>query len=730
MVGQQKLFQVGDFNFKLYHILVIGLLILAFSTTFLIRSQPAQYGFELMEFDPFFNFRATEYIVENGLSEYFEWNDDKSWYPHGRNVSSNSQVMLHITAAISYEIFGGNSSLYDFTILFPAVIGSLTVIVIFALVRVLGGTTAGIIASLLFAVALPVLIRGSIGWFKSEPLGLFYGLLGLYLFLSGIRTKDKKFTILKIVSGGIILSFAMASWGGNQFFIIPIGLFILALPLVRKDHKFLAWSIPLFVTTFLLCSASFERPGPQFVVGLGGMALLLPTLFLFVNIFIQKISKEENKIKHGTIFLTIILIISILFMLIAGSYFSDNVSFRYLNAIYPFLTTVDPLTDSVSEHAITSTSDSFYFHSIFMIFGLLGAWIIFTKNVFQSKIVLRNDMRVFTLIIGITGVYIGSAFVRLELFASISLIILSSIGLSILTKEIFKIQTSGKKNYLLKITSISLISILFMIPLVYPENNWITTLDYAPTIFTGGTSYLLSSNDWLVTLDWIKNNTPENSVIGAWWDYGYWIQTLADRTTLIDNATLNGNMIEKFAAMFLSTPDDAFNMLNERDVDYLLLFVAGEKLQWESSEGDSIYVLNGGGDESKKQWFMRIAKIQQEDGIIQFPFEKYSNPDGLTGTNYFWNETLLGNAIPFKPLVWYNENTGQQSTSFQPGFVPLSIKEIRYDSESNTPLNLVYASPSFTNDNIGIFHAVLVFEINKTYDPIKNQFDSVLEKLN
>jgi dolichyl-diphosphooligosaccharide--protein glycosyltransferase len=182
--------------------------------------------------------------------------------------------------------------------------------------------------------------------------------------------------------------------------------------------------------------------------------------------------------------------------------------------------------------------------------------------------------------------------------------------------------------------------------------------------------------------------------------------------------------------MFLSTPDDAFNMLNERDVDYLLLFVAGEKLQWKSSEGDSIYVLNGGGDESKKQWFMRIAKIQQEDGIIQFPFEKYSNPDGLTGTNYFWNETLLGNAIPFKPLVWYNENTGQQSTSFQTGFVPLSIKEIRYDSESNTPLNLVYASPSFTNDNIGIFHAVLVFEINKTYDPIKNQFDSVLEKSN
>ena len=721
MVSQQKLFQIGDFNFKLYHILVIGLLILAFSTTFLIRSQPTQYGFELNEFDPFFNFRATEYIVENGLIEYFEWNDDKSWYPYGRDVSSNSQIMLHITAAISYQIFGGNSSLYDFTILFPAVIGSLTVIVVFALVRVLGGTTAGVIASLLFAVALPVLVRGSIGWFKSEPLGLFYGLLGLYLFLSGIRTKDKKFTILKIVSGGIILSFGMASWGGNQFFIIPIGLFILALPLVRKDHKFLAWSIPLFVTTFLLCSASFERPGPQFVVGLGGMALLIPTLFLFVNIFIQKISKEENKIKHGSIFLIIVLIISILFMLIVGSYFSDNVSFRYLNAIYPFLTTVDPLTDSVSEHAITSTSDSFYFHSIFMIFGLLGAWIIFTKNVFQSKIVLRNDMRVFALIIGITGVYIGSAFIRLELFASISLIILSSIGLSILIKELFKIQISAKKNYLLKIASISLISILFMIPLVYPENNWITTLDYAPTIFTGGTNYLLSTNDWLDTLDWIKNNTPENSIIGSWWDYGYWIQTIADRTTTIDNATLNGRTIKEFAAMYLSTPDDAYVLLKEMNIDYLVVFVAAEKLQIKSNLGESLYVLNGGGDESKKTWFMRIAQV---------PLEKYLNSDGNTGTDYFWNETLLGNAIPFKPLLWFNENTQQQSPIYQPGFVPISIKDIKYDYDRNTPLNLVYSSPSFTNDNVGIIHAVHVFKINENYDPIKNQFDQVLEKSN
>jgi len=179
--SQTELFQVGSFNVRLHHLVIIGILVLAFSLSFLIRSQPAEYGYELMEFDPFFNFRATEYIVENGFIEYFTWNDDKSWYPHGRDISTTSQVMLHSTAAITYQIFGGNSSLYDFTILFPAVIGSLTVIVIFGLVRVFAGTTAGLFASLLFAISLPIILRGTIGWFKSEPLGIFYALFCIIL---------------------------------------------------------------------------------------------------------------------------------------------------------------------------------------------------------------------------------------------------------------------------------------------------------------------------------------------------------------------------------------------------------------------------------------------------------------------------------------------------------------------------------------------------------------------
>ena len=175
MYSTFTLFSVGNFDFKLNHLLIIGILSLSFSISFLIRSQPADFGWELNEFDPFFNYRATEYVVHNGINEYFQWNDELSWYGAAvqRNVSQTSQVMLHLTAATTYWIFGGGGDLYDFTILFPVIFGSLTTIVVFALVRVIGGTTAGLFAALLFSISLPIIIRGQIGWFKSEPLGLF-----------------------------------------------------------------------------------------------------------------------------------------------------------------------------------------------------------------------------------------------------------------------------------------------------------------------------------------------------------------------------------------------------------------------------------------------------------------------------------------------------------------------------------------------------------------------------
>jgi len=289
------------------YLLIIGILAISFSLSFMIRVQPLEYGFELNEFDPFFNYRATQFMVENGLPAYLEWRDDLSWHPHGRDVSTTSQVMLHTTATTLYQIFGMGTSLYDFTIWFPVVIGSLTTIVIFALVRTIGGTTAGLFASLFFAISPIIIMRGSIGWFKSEPLGLFYGLLAVYLLLSAIKSDKGKVSLAKIVGAGIFLAFGLASWGGIQFFILPIGLFFLALPFLRKDSKFIILTSVIFTSVFLLVSVSYEDMilnaenkgnGILFLTSLNGLFIIGSTAFLVVCVIIRRIL-GKNQLRNS-----------------------------------------------------------------------------------------------------------------------------------------------------------------------------------------------------------------------------------------------------------------------------------------------------------------------------------------------------------------------------------------------------------------------------------------------
>ncbi len=553
----KKLIKAEKGSRNLRYLLIIGILVLAFSLTFVIRIQPLDYGFELAEFDPFFNYRATEFIVENGLPSYLEWHDDLSWHPYGRDVSATSQVMLHTTAATFYQIFGMGSTLYDFVIWFPVVISSLTAIIIFALVRTIGGTTAGLFASLFFAVSPILIMRGSIGWFKSEPLGLFYGLLAVYLLLSGLKSDNGKISVAKIAGAGILLAFGIASWGGIQFFILPIGILFLALPFLRKDNKFVIWTSIIFTSVFLLVTMSFEKTGIAFVSGLNGFFLIGCTAFLVACTIIRRIfSRSQLRISLALLGGSVISGIVII-----SSGVINLPTFRYLNAANPLLITTDMLNDSVSEHATTSLDISFYFFSILMVFAGIGAWLLFQKKVNHSM-KIKGEMAAFALIIGILGVYFSSAFVRLEVFGSISIIVLASIGISILISKILK-SLQKPPSAAIKISFLAVIVILLMIPMVYPEKlNWSNNNVGLPiSLLHSGSKFDISTNDWQDAMQWVRENTPKDAVIASWWDYGYWISTLGERTTLADNATLIDWQIRKIASTLFSTPNDAWQIL-------------------------------------------------------------------------------------------------------------------------------------------------------------------------
>ena len=758
MVSRQKLFSIGNFDFRLQHLLVLGILVCSFSISTMMRTGPLAYDTQLFEYDPFFNYRATEYIINNGFQNYLEWHDEKSWHPFGRNVSETSQVTLHVTAAYLYQIFGFGMSLYTFTILFPVVIGGMSSIAVFALVRVLGGTTAGLLASLMFSISIPILIRGFAGWFKSEPLGIFFGIVALYLFVSAIKYNKGSTSFVKLIGGALLLSLSLSAWGGSIFFLISIMLFYFAIPFFKNEKKFIMTAVPIFSISLLIFGLMFERSYSS-LIGYVGLLILLSTGFVIIAEIIKSFSHEKNRVRNCIIFLGSI-IASGFGIFVAG--YVGFPTFRYLNVINPLLHAQDPLTESVQEHAVTNMTVSFVLLSIFLIFGLIGIWLLFSKKSFS----LKNDMKAFSLIVSIFAFYISSAFVRLELFASIGLLILGGIGLSILLKEVY----STKNPYTKYIFSLGIIC-LFIIPITLPtDKNWMSWADYSPTIMNGGGNYdtTFTSDDWIQTMKWIKQNTPEDAVIASWWDYGYWITTLSDRTTLVDNATLNDWQIKKMAYSLLASPSDSWNILsssNEVDVsssyneefleifsqydperfgeelaevnrtkencenvfavehnltgkpmnfcdpgfggmgaDYILIFVTTEKIYAEGTKM-SLHQMLSGGDESKKSWFEKIAN---QPNI-------FTLPDDQTPTSHFMLNTTLGKLLPFEIAAYFHPSTGMITNDYGDDAIAIYTTSVKFSDSENDPFYLVYASPSFYNDMPGQKNMVLVYKINPDY---------------
>ena len=742
MISNSKLFSVGDFDFRLQHLLIIGILAISVSTSMLIRAQPAADGFALFEFDPFFNYRATQYIIDNGYNEYLQWNDEMGWYPHGRDVSSTSQSGLHLITAILYQTFGGNSSLLDFTIILPIVIGSLTCVIVFALVRVIGGTTAGLIASLMFAISIPIILRGVLGWFKSEPLGIFFGLLSIYLLLSGIKNNKGKISFTKLVFAGIFLSIGFASWGGVQFFLLPLAIFVISLPFFLKKNNFLLWAIPTFQVSLSLTGTIFDRPGPDFILGYGGVLIFLPTAFMALIIIVQKFSSIRTKIRNSVIVLGIF-VASGIGILSAGSI--GLPSFRYMHALNPFLATEDFLVTSISEHTATTLEHSFFLLSSFIVFGIVGLWLIFSTRTSDHITPISNHMKAFAVIFGLIAIYASSAFVRLEVYGAIGLIILGSVGFTILLQNVLQ-----KPNTTIKFIFCGVVIALFLIPMVYPENtNWVSAAQQSATVYTGATLISEPQMDWIEAMLWMQDNTPTDSVIFAWWDWGYWIQTLGERTTLADNSTLITWQIEKIARTFLSPVEDSWVILNS-DVetlvpqhyvaipglyetkpfyegtvphpdgwdypeigglksDYVLITIAGTRLNTmlESGEPITVYSLDGGGDESKLFWFHKISGI---------PVKHYLYPDATTPTKFATQNTLIAALIPFSIGTYYNVDTNEYSNDWKDGFMPFYIKDPKL-TDPDGPFPLVYASPSFYDDFDGGFLTVLIYKVNHDYNP-------------
>ena len=694
-------------------LLVVGVLALAVSASLAMRSLPvAQHGYDLHEFDPFFNYRATEFMVENGLAEYMEWHDELSWYGHGRDISATSQVMLHATAAGAYAAFGAGSDLYDFAVMFPVVVGSLTVLVVFALVRLVGGTAAGLAAALLYSVSLPVVLRGSLGWFKSEPLGVFYGLIAMCLLLYAVGAKGDRRALACSAAGGAVLVLGISAWGGATFFLLVAALFFPVLPFAGVRAGRLARVAVPFAAAALAVSLMFERPGPELAAGFGGIALASSAAAALAAALARQRSAPEKSARNGALVLAAVVAAGALAMA-AGPASSDaSASWvgRYLYAVAPFLEQ-SATGDSVSEHAVPTAGVSFFYHSTAMVLALPGAWYLFSR---LGPARPGRHAAAFALVFALAGVYVGASLVRLELLASLGLAmlagvavseILSSGGLDKSAARLAGALRTGRRpaRLALKCAVAAGLVALLAAPLALPEDQ--TRADAAsvpPNILNGGTWFQGTFQDWPAALAWIKHETPPGSVVAAWWDYGYWITAVSERPTLADNATLSWTRIKQMAAALLSEPDEAWRYFQSKGADYVLVFVAAERY---TLNGEKVFALAGGGEESKLPSIIPVAGE---------PLERFLHSDGLSPNDAFW-ETAMGRMFPYEEHSFYADDLA--SDEFFDGSLPLYAPSVKYPPGGDGPFRLAYASPSFAEGAETVL-AVMIYEVNDAYSPV------------
>ena len=751
-----------------------------------MRAYAAKYGFYLNEFDPYYDYFAASHVVTltqqhslfyalfnnppgcgptvmtacHNLQGYFHWHDVTTWFPEGRNVAATSQDGLQLGGAMLYllvhNIFGVQISLYDFLVILPVFLGAITSVMFYFLVRKIGGDAAGLFAALVFAVSPPLMERGNLGWFKSEPLCILLFVVASYLMLTVFdKERVMRSRILRALFAGALLGYANTAWGGGDYFSAAFGILFVVIPFMNLELSGLSPAIISFTASTLFFSAIFPKPGVLIVTNPVGLAMIGGTVFVLVAQWAKTWTKPTDYRRTLIKFLFGFALVGLTLVSFGAV---GSVTGRYLSVIFPWVRSGSPLTQSVAEEQLPTGADFFTSYAMLLSFGMAGVLIAFKR---------RGVSMAYALIFGLTGIYFSAAFSRLLVYSSIVLGILGAIGFAELvfalvkpgaTTLVKKKQTVTTRNEMKIVFTVALIGLMvfpagaFWIPnpIACTTTNTLfcdqSPADSAVSIVNGATIYSRAIyNDWPQTLSWVSRSTPADSVIIAWWDYGYWFAVMGNRTTVADNATINSTRIAEIGRMLMSNATMAAKMAKDMGGDrptYVAIFITGSIIKWSSST--YYYILDvpsgsgftpGGGDESKKQWFIRIGGLDESqylecDGStpLDSAGQACESVDDFNLTPYALQDTLFANMFPFKFAGYIyesNSTSAALSGSYQFGYngaPPIEAfsypGSYTFPSNSTGPFRLAYTSPSINepyacpgNSQEACFSGILIYQV-------------------
>merc|ERR1712227_429163 len=617
------------------------------------------------EFDPWFNYRSTAYMVKHGFYDFLNWFDERAWYPLGRIVGGTVYPGLMITSgSIHYILSLLNIPVHirDICVFLAPLFSGLTAISTYFLTKELWSQGAGLFAACFIAIVPGYISRSVAGSYDNEGIAIFALMFTYYLWIKAVKTGS----VFWGSWTALAYFYMVSAWGGYVFIInlIPLHVFVLLLMgrfSVRIYVAYNAFFIVGLISSMQIPFVGFQPVRTSEHMASAGVFALLQAV-AFIKYIQTYLTKKEFKYFFFTAG-----------AVAAGLVFATVVGLTWLGVIAPwsgrFYSLWDtgyakihiPIIASVSEHQPT-TWFSFFFdlHILACVFPV-GLWYCI-KNV--------NDERVFIILYAISAVYFAGVMVRLMLPLTPCVCVLAAIAFSTLFERYLKEDETPKdddpetnekngngenKNGRMRkmkheqagngdglgvnIRSIVVVAVLMLLMMFAVHCTWVTSNAYSsPSIVLAsygndGSRQIL--DDFREAYYWLWQNTADDARVMSWWDYGYQIAGMANRTTLVDNNTWNNSHIALVGKAMSSNETAAYDIMTDLDVDYVLVIFGG--------------VIGYSGDDINKfLWMVRIAEGEHPHDIRE---ADYFTPQGEFRVDKGGSPVLL-NCLMYK-LCYY-----------------------------------------------------------------------------
>ncbi|KAJ6120304.1 hypothetical protein N7523_004584 [Penicillium sp. IBT 18751x] len=647
------------------------------------------------EFDPWFNFRATKYLVENGFYSFWDWFDDRTWHPLGRVTGGTLYPGLMVTSGVIYHILRFLTipvDIRNICVLLAPGFSGLTALAMYLLTCEMSSSpSAGLLAAAFMGITPGYISRSVAGSYDNEAIAIFLLVFTFFLWIKAVKNGSIMWGALTALFYGYMVS----AWGGYVFItnLIPLHVFVLICMGRYSSRVYISYTTWYALGTLGSMQIPFVGFLPirnsDHMSALGVFGLIQLVAFAeFIRGYLP--GKQFQKLLTSMVFLVfglgfgglVLLSISGVIAPWSGRFYSLwDTGYAKIHI---------PIIASVSEHQPTAWP-AFFFDLNFLIWLFpAGVFICFQK---------LKDEHVFVIIYAVLSSYFAGVMVRLMLTLTPIVCVAAALALSsildnflVMSKpdpeavakasaedsKSFRSSRSpivGIYSYFSKTVvtcSMSLYLLMFV-----AHCTWVTSNAYSsPSVVLAskmpdGSQFII--DDYREAYYWLRQNTPHNAKIMSWWDYGYQIGGMADRPTLVDNNTWNNTHIATVGKAMSSREEVSYPILRQHDVDYVLVVFGG--------------LLGYSGDDLNKfLWMVRIAEGIWPDEISERDYftarGEYRVDEEATPT--------MKNSLMYK-MSYYNYNS-----LFPAGQAVDRVRGVKLPAES-PQLNTL--EEAFTSEN-------------------------------